>query len=406
VQEAFDSELAEVRRNRVLLAATCLPLALPPALFFAGAGASAFLFMFQATILSILLLAGTWNRNPRPRIERVRVRVHDGALRLGDRRVYPKGDLRDALLVPQPNARPPRVLVKKKGLGPRLTLEVGSVDEGRALMRALGFDASQSVAKFRLPSRMVARPGLFGAGIVTLWVSMVMGGMLTGSALCLVVLPVVLVALLSALIPSRVEVGADGLVLRWLWTRRFIPHMRIRRVDEFMTGKDFHHGVDLTLDSGERVRIPVHQVGSNDWRTAMVLERVREAMEIAKRGLHHVDASLLQQNGRDVKGWMTALRSIGTGANASLRIAPVPSERLWHVVEDPGAEVTARAGAAVALAADLDDDRRARLRVAAEAIASPKLRVVLEQVAEGTADLELESALDELGADAARARAR
>lgn len=61
------------------------------------------------------------------------------------------------------------------------------------------------------------------------------------------------------------------------------------------------------------------------------------------------------------------------------------------MVESPAAEVTARAGAAAVLEQEATEDDRARLRIAADACAEPRLRVVLDKAATG------EDAMDALG---------
>ena len=68
---------------------------------------------------------------------------------------------------------------------------------------------------------------------------------------------------------------------------------------------------------------------------------------------------------------------------------------LTKVVEDPTASGDVRAGAAVALRTRLDEEGKARVRIAAEATASPQLRVALEAVA-GESDEVAGEALAEL----------
>jgi hypothetical protein len=70
------------------------------------------------------------------------------------------------------------------------------------------------------------------------------------------------------------------------------------------------------------------------------------------------------------------------------------AEMLWEVVEDPAVDSTARAGAAMMLRRTLDDGGRARLRVAAGACASPRLRVALDAVADGGDEAAVAAALE------------
>lgn len=80
------------------------------------------------------------------------------------------------------------------------------------------------------------------------------------------------------------------------------------------------------------------------------------------------------------------------------------TERLWRVVHDPSLPAASRAGAAVALADTPEGDTGARLRVAAEACADPRLRVALARGADGAHDGELEDALAPLLDEAKSAR--
>jgi hypothetical protein len=125
---------------------------------------------------------------------------------------------------------------------------------------------------------------------------------------------------------------------------------------------------------------------------------MREAMDTHRRGDAAGEASLLRRRGLEVSAWIRELRHLGTGASAAHRSAPVLPERLWRVVEDPSADPSARAGAAVAVALEADDEGRARLRAAARATAAPKLRVAIEAAAGGRED-ELAQALEAIEDD-------
>jgi hypothetical protein len=77
-----------------------------------------------------------------------------------------------------------------------------------------------------------------------------------------------------------------------------------------------------------------------------------------------------------------------------MRSAPVLRAQLWACLNDPDASPDERAAAAVALASG--DEGRCegeRIRVAAQGIASPRLRVVLEAAADGRDDDALADAL-------------
>src|SRR5262249_17864684 len=136
-------------------------------------------------------------------------------------------------------------------------------------------------------------------------------------------------------------------------------------------------GVQLSLRSGEQVRLLLTLQKNGKESVAILKERIREAMERHQLGEADADAALLRGRERSVSTWITALRCIGAGANADHRVAPVAPERLWRIMEAPSAQSTVRVAAAVALGAKIDDAGRARLRAAAAATAAPKLRIAL-----------------------------
>jgi hypothetical protein len=305
------------------------------------------------------------------------------------------------------------VLLRRRGRLP-IELQAGSTEEGRGLLRALGLDASQTVAHFRTLSRALAKRRhwlLFGMGFAAFWLGLVnslatRAHMGPSGATILVCLAGLVAALSLLLAPARLSVGADGIAIRWLWTKRFLGYDEIREASRYEKGVGRSHvsGIRIILRSSEEVLVPVNQGSMADpTSVALIEERIREAAETFRRGDAAADAALLQRGDRPVAEWVSALRSIGTGANADMRTAPVPRERLFRIVEDPASAAADRAAAAVALGGDLDDDGRARLRSAALATAAPKLRVAIEKAAAGGDDeAELSAALAELEEEDAR----
>ena len=67
-------------------------------------------------------------------------------------------------------------------------------------------------------------------------------------------------ALAFVAIPTKLQVGADGLHLKWLRTARFIPYGDVARIDPYEDpggGKNKLAGLMVILKSGESVRIPI-----------------------------------------------------------------------------------------------------------------------------------------------------
>jgi hypothetical protein len=198
-------------------------------------------------------------------------------------------------------------------------------------------------------------------------------------------------------VPTRLTVGADGVLLRWLWTERFVAWADVAAVEPF------DGGVVLALSQGRWItlRTPAAPERCDPAGQTMV-ERIQAAWraEIGAAGERdEAAARLLQREGCRTQEWVGAMRSIrGTGQEAGYRSAAVPPDLLWRVVEDPGATPTARIGAAVALSRSLDDAGRERLLAASDACVEPRVRIALATTAAGAdgghSDEELAAALD------------
>jgi hypothetical protein len=118
-------------------------------------------------------------------------------------------------------------------------------------------------------------------------------------------------------------------------------------------------------------------------------------------------SALLVPRGRSAGQWMKDLRALFCGSN--YRAPVLPPDQLWRIAEDPAAEPAKRAGAAFVLRRTLDDEGRARLRVAAEASAAPRVRVALLAASDTRHDEALEAALaafEEEGDEAPSLRVR
>lgn len=410
---AFASkDLVRIRRNPWLLGLAASPLLLTlGAIVTAIAGTPAALaFTMHPLIFAGVALVYVWRRNPRPVIEPARVAADADGVEIDGQRI-PRSTIREGFVLP---GSPPRVKLRRRWATP-IELQVGSTDEARAILRALGLDVTQTVARFRTLSRAVSKRRYVAATLgsfFTVYAVFIIG--LTRSrndptlaAATGVAFFVGLLAMMTLmLMPTKLSVGADGVVLRWLFRDRFIAYGDIEGAEQYEKGwgRSRHIGIKLTLRSGEEVLIPTGQAKWNNEEMAIIHERMREAMEAFRLGDAAADAALLRRGARDVPEWIAALRAIGSGANADMRTAPLPRERLFRIVESPTAAVAERAAAAVALGGELDDEARGRLRIAAEATASPKLRVVLEAAASGAAEAEMEAALGEAAGEAPKER--
>ena len=349
------------------------------------------------------------------------VRIDRDAIHLGTRTV-PRPSVRDARLVP---VREGGLVVRVSRRG-RLPLDLGVRDreEGHRVLRALGFDASQVVGSFRGPSWV--------AGAKASGFAIAIGSMAALSALGLKLLLsppaspqtfaaaafLFLLGFVPSAIPSRIEVGADGIVLRWLAARKFLPLAKMRRAEassvetaEQVLGgegvvpvKVKSVGVRITMTDDTVAWLPLGD-GRAEELAGTLAERIRSAIETRARSGNVAAAALLGRRARDVRDWIRDLRATGAGADATLRTAPMNGEQLWRIVESHDATSEDRAAAAVALQASLDDRGRERLRLAVAAVTDTRLRVAIDAAAEGD-DETLARALDEVSGGRARARER
>ena len=408
----IETEGALLRRNRWIAALAASPLAAALGLVVTALVTGAYpllAFLLHTSIAGIFASLYAWHRNPLGHEVPVRLRADAGGVTADGKPLVSREELREGFVMPRPG-KPPVVRLVRKGLRPPIEVAVRDESEGRRVLSALGFDVSQTVARFRLPARAMTQPAwmaatVFGFGIVGVLVARLAMAIAAPAVGPIFAVAGVLSVFGAMLLPTRAEIGADGVLLTWAWTKRFIGHGEIAWVGTFRDEGAFKRqkwtGVVLHLRSGEDVRVPV--TTTNGWDTArvgMVAERVREAMEQFRSGDAAADAALVERGAREASAWLAALRALGTGASATHRNAPVAPERLWRIALDPSAAPAARAGAAIALGPTLDGEGRTRLRIAAEATASPRLRVALTAAAdEAKRDEELAALLDEVDAD-------
>lgn len=408
----FEGAGAWVRRNRFYMALGASPFALLVAdvvLAITTGNPGLLVVTPHLLFIGLALTFTAWRKNHKPRNIDGKVRADDKGVWFGGELLVPKEQLLSGLVLPRYDGGP-IVRFRRKGLRLPVEVRVADREEARALLRALGLDASQTVAKFRLPSRAFADPTRrrrWGAAFAAIMVSLAVGVSFAARMMPafapvfpFVLALVALGATVLVAIPTKLQVGADGLHIQWLRTSRFIAYGEITNIDPYEDpgqGKNTLIGLMLTLKSGETVRIPIMNKRSTIRDEVFMLhERISEAIDTWRRGEGVAHAALVRRGGRDASKWVQALRGIGAFANADARTAPVMPEKLWRIVEDPAAPADARAGAAVALGQTADDEARARLRAAASATAAPKLRIAIEAAAKAESDEAMAAALAEL----------
>jgi hypothetical protein len=245
-------------------------------------------------------------------------------------------------------------------LDARIQVDLARDEDAFALTEALAIERARGITSFSaagLPNRWATIAVLIGLAWLTV------AAMQSGAALGWLWLITILVAPFVG--KTNVRVGRDGILVACLGWSRFTPYADIVRVEHDRTSVWIH-----TLD-GRRLRIPGARGLEGTLRRAIARSRPED--DVARQ---------LAQAGRSARDWLAALRGVRPRPNeVHYRVAQVPEARLWAVVEDGGAEPSARLGAAAALADGIDDLGRVRLADAARATAHPELRVALERVA-------------------------
>jgi hypothetical protein len=346
---------------------------------------------FYGILISAALLLLQRSRNLAAKEVPVKVAADASGLTLGAQKIA-RSNIKDGFVIPKGYAHILRL--GRRGIAAPVEIIAPNEAQARGLLRALGLDASQTVGTFRLPARTLAHR----------W-KMVFGGIASALLIPLLhhiapLIPILsIVVLLSLFVtPSYLDVGVDGLLLRWLWTKRFISFNEILDVSRYeeQLGRTTVTGLRVTLKSNEQVTVPIASGRADDDRVLMIQERIRESREVHDTGGAEVDASVLHRGDKKTSDWIEHLRRLGSGANADARTAPVNEDTLFRIALDPSKRAPERAAAAVALGAQGSESTRARIREVAATIAAPKLRIAIESAAEADKEAELEAALDEL----------
>ena len=282
---------------------------------------------------------------------------------------------------PRPHASP-IVHVRATG-GRHVRIVVRDVEQGRALLRALALDASRVSAHYWAMARPLGEPRAFGHAGALLGLTLATGLVVGPSVppVFAVALVALIVLFAGLVLPTRVVVGGDGVLLRWLGTVRFVPWSRVTgdRAVRWRRHARARHPRPATK-SGSPCGCP--RSTSATTRSATRWSSAWSPRGERTRPLARPEAvsRLLGRDGGRTREWVRAMRALVRPAQG-FRAASVPAERLWRVVEDPRADRETRTGAAIALAPTLHDADQARLRAVAEGCAEPRLRIALATAA-------------------------
>ena len=222
------------------------------------------------------------------------------------------------------------------------------------------------------------------------------------------------------LIHLMVSIGADGILTESRWSQRFIPYAQIRAVQHMLPVPGLAaYCVQVEVTGGEILNLPTwgelgeSQGGprpalTNDPLGAELARAITAARDAWASG--RTDQSLheevLARNGRSGAEWLAALRSLSAGAPDVYRAATIDAERLWRLLDQPGAPVASRVAAAVVLGASRDAPARRKLRVVARSMVDPGLKRVVERAAGARDDDALIEALEAIEGGAHEAVSR
>jgi len=205
--------------------------------------------------------------------------------------------------------------------------------------------------------------------------------------------------LTGRLFPSFAVVGVDGVLVRG----RVVHYADILRVQHVCThdkGGESTFNQDnpwevtdpadtwrasLRLVSGKVIALRYVRgaVGAKDPEGEALVSAIEAGCGawLDRRGPdHEVHAQALSRGDRTGAQWLVALRRLGAETTAGYRTVTVDVEDLGRLLDDNRAKLSTRAAAAVALVASGDTTALEELRIAACAMADPRLRIALEHV--------------------------
>ncbi len=400
----FEGSLSVRRPNPTLVGLSLVPIAVALLAIASSiaAGTDAFIIAPHLLVFGTIALTTVLRRKPWATTTIEPVRATRDGLRVGDTDV-PDAQITRALYVPDGVSDFQLVRVER-GRRPAIELVVRDEREARQILVALWRDASQARVSFRAGSPLIASwrfaivPVMIVAGVL----SVMIAGPTNGVGAPVPMLVAFVAVALAFGVPARVEVGADGVLVRWFGTTKFIPAGDIRYTSRFESGfgRNRHVGVKLHLDDDLTYDIVV---GSSRWHdddASALAARVDEVTEAHRRG-DAASTVALARAGRPVREWIRALRVIGAGAEVNFRRAEIDREALWRVYESPASTPEERVAAAVALSTQATPETAQRIRVTADTLADPSLREAIT-TATGSDDEALSVSLRALSAERAR----
>jgi len=365
-----------VRRSDGLLAGAILATVAGVAFVVAVPGLGVWVLL--AALLAFASYAG-WTPSRESRAE---LRAERDGLYAGGVLLVSRSAIRSMRILPRAQ-KGPLIEIGKRGLS--LRVSVRSAKQARELVRAMGRDPREGLARFTVPllARMSAI-GMWGWTAVVCVLALVSAtrggaGLLTFSGLALAC-----AFAISIVLQQTITIGKDGILIETPLRRQFLRYTDIRSIGRLSartwTGQPLPSpGFAIRPKVGLPIRVhTMHErlregMYANDHLFAMANKLLRRK---ATDDAPHV---ALMRGSRTASEWLGALRATEAGGYRSMVL---DTEDLLRVVADPGAPDEARAGAVAALSGRKDEAARTRLRVIAEEVAMPKLRVAIDAALE------------------------
>ncbi|WP_437298089.1 PH domain-containing protein [Sorangium sp. So ce426] len=180
---------------------------------------------------------------------------------------------------------------------------------------------------------------------------------------------------LRPLVGTTLRIGTDGLSIRRLLRRRFVPRAGIARVGV--------RGAALVVE--RRSGGPVVVMTSGAEEAAALARRVADALAGRAAAAPAETLTALDRAGRPLAEWKHAIIAL-LQESTGYRRAGIAADDLFSVVEDGAARPERRVAAAAALASSGGPAAQARVRAAVEACVSTKLRIAMLRAADGEID--------------------
>lgn len=293
--------------------------------------------------------------------------------------------------------------------------------EGPAKLEELGLDASKRRLQLPLWTGLESVLMGFAGSVLGLLAWLPLGGLggdllnrldaadLSAPLTFATLVPMmVLGALAMRRVKPEVTIGSDGVIVAGGSIRakkRFYPLDKVASVDVVRAPNARNQTltvVKLRMVDGSDADIASFLSTARTEALADTLaNRVREAIAARDAAPAAEASSLLDDVGESVGAWLGSLRKLATQGDG-YRSTALTRDRLVALVDDARAALRSRIGAAVLLAEKADAEGLARVRVAADACAAPRVRLALEKVADGAIDqAAIEAALAEEEADSA-----